>query len=71
MGSNRWVDYPTETGWWWCKKKNHLPEMCRIVVKKTSGDDIVLAIYPERECYLYLDTVKPKIVWQKVKRYVT
>ena len=65
-----WIDYPTETGWWWSKKKGENPEMCCIVAKKTSEEDVVIAIYPERECKLYLDAIYPDIVWQKVKRYV-
>ena len=65
-----WIDYPTETGWWWSKRKGKKPEMCCIVAKKTAKKDVVIAIYPERECKLYLDTIYPDIVWQKVKRYV-
>ena len=69
MGSNSWVDFPTEAGWWWSRKDGHEREMCRIVIRETSGDDIVVALYPERKCYLCLDTVKPKTVWQKVMNY--
>ena len=65
-----WIDYPTETGWWWSKRKGKNPEMCCIVAKKTSKKDVVIAIYPERDCKLYLETIYPDIVWQKVKRYV-
>ena len=65
-----WIDYPTETGWWWSKKKGYDPEMCLIVAKETYGDDIVIAIYPEREVKRYLDIVNTDIVWQQVKQYV-
>jgi len=65
-----WIDYPTETGWWWSRKTNEKPEMCCIVNKPyISGDQCAIALFPEAGYKRYLDAIYPNITYQKVKPF--
>ena len=62
----KWLDYPTITGWWWGKKEGEEPKMCRVVEKH---EGVIIAIFPEEEKYIYLDKVYDIWKWQKVKDF--
>ena len=64
----KWIDYPTDTGWWWRKQANKKPELCCVTTKGTSNDDIHIAIFPEKESYIYLE-ILPDVYWQQMKSF--
>ena len=66
MGSNSWLCYPTEAGWWWSRRDGDKPEMCLVVVKKLLTRVQAMALFPERGCTRYLDHVVPGIQYQRV-----
>ena len=67
---DNWIDFPTETGYWWRRVGKGKP-LFYIVVNKplANGDDYIMAIRPEKESYIVLDAVCRGVLWQKVKPY--
>jgi len=57
-----WIDFPTETGWWWSKDDGEKPCICYI----TNKDTQIVAMFPNSYKKRYLDRVLPHIKYQKV-----